>query len=80
MAESDSILVGFSFRLSSSNVCYPLAEKPDHERVLALDVEGFNGEKLRDPVRHDLFAGRRLEAAQKFGAHETGCREISLFC
>jgi hypothetical protein len=66
VAEGESILVGFPFGFSPSNVRYPLTEKPDHERILGLDFVRVNGEKLRDPVRHDLFellSGHRLETA-----------------
>jgi hypothetical protein len=66
VAEGESILVGLSFGLGPANVRYPLAEKPDHERIVALDSERVNGEKLRYPVRHnllDLLASQRLEPA-----------------
>ncbi len=54
-AQGESILVGFSFSLSSSDIRNPFPEKPDDERILALDFVRINGEKLRDPVGHDLF-------------------------
>jgi hypothetical protein len=63
--EGTSILIGFSFGLGPSDVRYPLAQKPDDERILAFDFFGINGEELRDPVCHDLvelFSGHRLEA------------------
>jgi len=69
VTEGDSILIRLCFGLSPSNVRDLLPEKSDHKRVPALDVEGFNGEKLRDPVRHDLLellSGHGLEAAQKY--------------
>jgi hypothetical protein len=65
-AQRESILVGFSFGLSPSDIHNPLAQKPDDERILALDFIRINGEKLRDPVGHDLLellAGYGLEAA-----------------
>jgi len=36
-------------------ILYSLAQKADHERILALDFFGINGEELRDPVCHDLL-------------------------
>jgi hypothetical protein len=53
--QRESILVGFSFGLSPSYIRNPLTEKPDDERILAFDFVRINGEKLRDPVRYDLF-------------------------
>jgi hypothetical protein len=47
--EGDSVLMGLSFGLGPSNVCYPLAKKPDDERIINLDFFGINGAELRDP-------------------------------
>jgi hypothetical protein len=54
-----------------------------HNQVIVPRLERVNDEKLRHPVRHDLFellSGYRLEAAWQLGACETGCQEISLLC
>jgi len=78
--ESKSILVGLSFGLGPSHVCYPLAQESDHERILAFEFVRVNGKKLRDPVGHhllELVARYRFEAAKQLGAHEAGCGEIS---
>ena len=71
MLERDSIPKGLSFSFSPPHVGYSLAQEPDHERILALDLERISGEKLRHPVCDDLlelFSGHRLEAAQKLRA------------
>jgi hypothetical protein len=68
VAESKSILIGLSFRLSPSNVCDLLAQEPNHERILTFDFERIHGEELRDPICNDLvelFPSHRLEAAQQ---------------
>jgi hypothetical protein len=41
--ESKSILVGLSFGLGPSHVCYPLAQESDHERILAFEFVRVNG-------------------------------------
>ena len=69
MLERDSILKRSLFRFSPPHISVSLANDSDHERILALDLERVNGEKLRDPVGHDLLellSGYRLESAQKF--------------
>ena len=82
-AKREPILVRFSFGLTPSYIRNSFDEKPDNERILALDFIRINGEKLGNPVGHDLLellTGHRLEAAEQLGAHEASCREISLFC
>lgn len=54
-AKCEPILVGVSFGLSPSDICNPLAEKPDDERILAISFIIINDEKLRDPVGHDVL-------------------------
>jgi len=63
MLKSDTILVWFSLGFGPADVRNSLAQEPDHERIIALDLERISGEKLRHPVRHDLLellSGDRL--------------------
>jgi hypothetical protein len=62
-AESKSILIGLSFRLSPSNVCDLLAQEPNHERILTFDFERIHGEELRD-----LFATTCLSCSRATGS------------
>ena len=74
MTESNSILIGFSFGFSSSDVSNSLAQEFNHERILALDFVRVSGKKLRYPVRHDLLellSGYGFEAAETLAPSES---------
>ncbi len=63
----------FSFGFSPTDVGQPITLESNHERILALDLESVNSEKLRDPVRHNLLelgAGDRFEAVQTLAPSE----------